>query len=49
MFHGEVIYSKALRKVDFEVVRVLQHPDMIVAEVSLPESLLCAKANPHTV
>ena len=29
------------------MTRVLQHADMIVAEVSLPESVPCAKANPH--
>ena len=29
------------------MTRVLQHADMILAEVALPESLPCAKANPH--
>lgn len=46
------LMSQALQEmkgmeVYFDVTRVLQHADMILAEVALPESLPCAKANPH--
>lgn len=42
-----IVYVSAYIQVYFDVTRVLQHADMILAEVALPESLPCAKANPH--
>merc|ERR1712129_107385 len=45
----EVLQEMQGREVEFEVTAVVQHEDMIVAEVVLPDDIPCAHDLPHLV